>query len=349
MAPRLALALAVFLALPLRGLSAQLRGTVQDSHGVPVYSATVEVWQRDSSRGSAHTSVDGRFVIPRAIPGVAATVLVRRLGFLPARHSVASVGADTIHVVLSALPASLPEYVVSASAPGCSRPDDPAARAAYVKLARSYFTFGSDGRFVGPWMHGHRSTGDLPAADVGFVDDSRMAETWWGWAFPKAIDAQGRYPYAKRLPSDRLDYRPLSESEWHWRYADLGQSDFPHFLTSTFSDAQQFSRDRERTGESVIRFCGRERGAPYLEGTIHTDGDSVMTGIEYLFHTPKPREDAGGQLTLATSTWPGRRMLVPVRTVFWRKLGGRDWYYQEAFVLTGWRLDGMGQYVDPGR
>ena len=90
-------------------------------------------------------------------------------------------------------------------------------------------------------------------------------------------------------------------------------------------------------GTRTLAFCPRDAKRPGLEGTVELDDASAIARIAWRWRTPKPDEDAGAELLLIP---PGRsraRRLVPARSVYWRRLGGkRDRYFQDVMVTSSW-------------
>ncbi len=97
---------------------------------------------------------------------------------------------------------------------------------------------------------------------------------------------------------------------------------------------------RTDDGSLTITFCGRDHSKPYLEGTLLVSRDTALVTARWKYRTPSPHEDAGAEVTFLS---PPRRasiwLLVPLRSVFWRRLGGSDkLYVQEASAYREWKV-----------
>lgn len=92
--------------------------------------------------------------------------------------------------------------------------------------------------------------------------------------------------------------------------------------------------------ETTVAFCPRG-GDRTVQGTLTIGADTTLVAATWRFQTPRPREDAGGELTFLPFE-PGEDGsppdLLPARSVFWRKQMGRDVYFHRSMIYTRWRV-----------
>jgi hypothetical protein len=121
-----------------------------------------------------------------------------------------------------------------------------------------------------------------------------------------------------------------------WWYAPLHRELVEHFVEDGFARSHAFSFVTSSDGRTLA-FCPREAKRPGLEGTAELDDAGAIARLAWRWRTPKPDENAGAELLLIP---PGRaqaRRLVPARSVYWRRLGGkRERYFQDVMVTSSW-------------
>lgn len=326
---------AVALASASAPLSAQIVGTVREPGGVPVAEATVALWK--GSREVARTLTDGQggFRFTGDSSSEATALLVRRIGFRPTSISL---GAErtALSVTLEPVVTALPEVVTTAARRACPNRDEPEARRLWHAMSEHYATHLHNDDIL---ADGIGRGGEVTALEVGDVDEDRFRPG--GFAMVGAQRASlfqsiARDGYAHRLkPGDDL----IGEY-FYWRYARLDRELEEHFVESDFARNHSLGLWRTDDGSVTITFCGRDHSRPYLEGTLLISRDTALVRARWKYRTPSPHEDAGAEVSFVS---PPRRasiwLLVPLRSVFWRRLGGSDkLYVQTASVYREWKI-----------
>jgi hypothetical protein len=241
-----------------------------------------------------------------------------------------------LSVTLEPVVTALPEVVTTAARRACPNRDDPEARRLWHALSERYAT------------HLHNDEiqavdigrgGEVTAMEVGEVDETRFRPGGFAMlgarraSLFRSIDQNG---YARRLkPGDDL----IGEY-FYWRYARLDRELSEHFVERDFARNHSLGLWRTDDGSLTITFCGRDHSRPYLEGTLLISRDTTLVRARWKYRTPSPHEDAGAEVTFVS---PSRRasiwLLVPLRSVFWRRLGGSDkLYVQTASVYRKWDI-----------
>lgn len=328
------LSLVAALALTLApALAAQVAGTVREPGGVPVAEATVALWKGSREVARTVTDAQGGFQFNGDSGSEATALLVRRIGFRPTSMPL---GAErtALSVTLEPVVTALPEVVTIAARRACPNHDEPEARRLWHAMSEHYAThlhtddIQADGVGRG---------GEVIAMEVGEVDETRFRPGGFAMlgerraSLFRSIDDNG---YARRLkPGDDL----IGEY-FYWRYARLDRELSEHFVERDFARNHSLGLWRTDDGSLTITFCGRDHSKPYLEGTLLLSRDTALVRARWKYRTPSPHEDAGAEVTFVS---PPRRasiwLLVPLRSVFWRRLGGSDkLYVQTASVYREW-------------
>jgi hypothetical protein len=321
-------------------LPAQIVGAVHDPADQPIAQATVALWR--GGREVARTTSDeaGRFRFSADTSSGATVLLVRRIGFRPASVSLGD-ESDTLTLTLEPVPAALPAVIATAARRACPNRDEPGARELWRALSARYATHPhTDGLWaVMYWRHGQQ----VPAAEVGEIDESRLPPGEYAIdgdirrAYFTSLQRDG---YARRLkPGDGGDL--MSDGLYfHWRYLPLHRELSEHFVEADFATRHTLGLWRESDGSFTLSFCGRDKSRPYLEGTLSISSDTSLQRARWRFRTPGPNEDAGAEVSFLSPTRGARVwLLIPLRSVFWRRLGGsRTLFVQEASVYREWHM-----------
>jgi len=112
---------------------------------LPVSDALVELWSPSGLLAHGRADEAGRFALAPAADLGTLALLVRRIGFAPARVAPVRPGV-AIEVTLRELPVPLPDVYVAS----CPHPDDPEARRTWTE-ARSHYTLVPDSVVV--WVN----------------------------------------------------------------------------------------------------------------------------------------------------------------------------------------------------
>jgi hypothetical protein len=307
-------------------LPGQIMGSVRDSGGIPVSEATVGLWRGSREVARMVTDATGIFRFPGDWSRDVDVLLVRRIGFRPASISISAKRVGII-ITLEPVATALPEVVTTAVRRGCPNHDESEARRLWRAMSDRYSTHAHNDdiwtRSIGTW-------GVVDASQVGEVDESRFREGGsamvgeWRGALFRSI---AQYGYARKLkPGDD----PTGEY-FAWSYARLDRELDEHFVEADFARRHSLSMWRTDDGSLTITFCGRDHSRPYLEGTLSLSRDTALVAARWIYRTPKPHEGAGGEITFLA---PSRRatiwLLVPLRGVFGRRLGGSKSRYTQS-------------------
>lgn len=320
-------------------LSAQIAGSVHDPSGAPVADATVVLWNGQRELARTITDPAGSFRFSTEGSAEATALLVRRIGFGPSSVAL-PVQRTELSVVLEQRAAALPEVVTTAARRACPNRDEPQARQLWHAMSEHYATHP---RNDGVWAIMFWSHGEAIGSEVGELHDSRLPPGEYAIAGDVHQDyyrSLARDGYARRLElGEGSTILPLG-SYLHWRYLPLHRELSEHFVESDFALRHTLGLWRTDDGSFTITFCGRDHSRPYLEGTLSISADTALRSARWRFRTPSPHEDAGAEVsflapTHSASIW----FLIPMRSVFWRRLGGsKTLYFQEASVYREWYM-----------
>ncbi|HET7551204.1 MAG TPA: carboxypeptidase-like regulatory domain-containing protein [Gemmatimonadaceae bacterium] len=333
---RAALSLAAILTTALApAAAAQVSGTVREPGGIPVPEATVALWSGPREIARTFTDADGNFRFDRDSSQGATVLLVRRIGFSPTSTPLGEKRTG-LAVTIEQLAAPLPEVVTTAARRACPNHEDPAARALWRAMSDHYATHAHN---AGVWTATSGTSGEVSAAEVGEVEGNRIG--YGGYA----STGQVRLSYYRAIARDgyATRIRPGDDIEghfFHWRYPPLHRELSEHFVEREFALRHTLGLWRNEDGSFTITFCGRDHSKPYLEGTLSVSRDTVLTTARWNFRTPSPHEDAGAEVSfLAPPRGANIRLLVPLRSVWWRRLGGSETLYvQDATVYREWYM-----------
>jgi len=312
LSPRRALFLAVattFIAAPSTGV--QLRGRIIDLSAAPLSGALVEIWSPTTRLAAQVSDEGGAFYFTEDLARSAVLITVRRIGYQPARIPVTR--HSDLTVTLAPFPQTLPP--VAATAPRLCpnqpfRPDLGVWSPTRVIFAR-----------VGPRELGAIDTTQTVDGQVAAGGDyfdmltRRVRRTGYAWPY------QG-------LRQQRFD---------DWEYPRLESFFAGHFMDSGFGELHRFSFG-SRT-PLVLVFCPRDATRPSIQGRLDLEADTSLGKATWIFQTPEPREDAGGEVIFARpGSEAARPVLLPLIGLFWRKIIVD--YYQEWMQFEGWRSCG---------
>jgi hypothetical protein len=316
-------------------VTAQVSGTVREPGGIPVAEATVALWKGSHEMARAVSDAQGNFLFTGGSSREATVLLVRRIGFRPTSMSL-GVKRDGLSVTLERVMTALPEVVTTAALRACPNRDEPEARRVWHAMSEHYATHLHSDDI---WASSIGRGGEVTALEVGDVDESRFRPGGFAMVGKqranlfRSIDRDG---YARRLkPGD-----DLTGEYFYWRYARLDRELSEHFVEADFARNHSLGLWHTDDGSLTITFCGRDHSKPYLEGTLLVSRDTALVTARWKYRTPSRDEDAGAEVTFLS---PPRRasiwLLVPLRSVFWRRLGGSDrLYVQEASGYREWKV-----------
>jgi len=333
---------AVILASATDAAQAQIRGSVVDAAGAPIPGAAVEAWAGLRAVGSARSGEDGRFVLPNVPLGAATGLVVRRIGYRRLARGVSA--ADSVVVLRLAPEATgLAGITATGETRGCPNREDPRARAAW-EAARALYPPPADSMVfhsLATFRDGYvaREAIDSLAAGEGSRGWSAVPTRSWELWRRQILT----YGYAARI------VRPLGERYALWRYVPLEMEFSQHFAESLFGELHTLSVVASGGGETTLRFCprgGGRRGGREIEGTLTLSDGGALLGGAWRYRTPNPVEDAGGEVDFLPPEVTARSLLLPSRTLFWRRMAGGTRYFVESRTYHEWRLS-PGSEVPP--
>lgn len=314
---------------------------------VPVSGATVVLWVSNREVARVVTSSDGRFHFPLESAREASALAVRRLGYSPRTLSVRS-GDDGLRVKLSPLVETLPAQVVHAlNDGGCRSRSATQDRGYWNRIRGDYATAPTN---VGVATLRTRIQRDVTAEDIGVFDDGNEPPTYHGVtgiSQQDHYDAMRHHGLAWRGAPPRAGQPLMNPAFFHWIYAPLHSTHVDYFLSDDFVRGHTFRRAVASDSSVTLTFCpvGRER--PDIAGRIEISASGDVRSIAWRFLTPKPHEDAGGEVIVVPPGQGPIRRLIPARSVYWRRLAGRsDRYYHETWLFRAWNWSHTGAMPD---
>jgi len=306
-------------------------GLVREASGVPIPSALVELRLGTRRLASGQTDVTGAFeLLPTGEWTEGWQIRVSRLGYEPLEAPVPA-GVASLDLVMAPAPIAISGVQVDADRDFCSARDDRNAREIW-RLATAHTQAGLDTVGIASYTQlrvdtvgaGSPGVPGMSGAEEGQRSSAPLLRLSWdrrvqreGYAFPvRRTDADASY--------DSWGYPPL-------------EADFaPHFASESFGDLHTFHVDQESEDGWVLRFCGRRRDDPYLEGAIEIGPDTLIQKVEWHFRTEDPQEGAGGWAGFPPpSTTNDLQVLLPTESVTWRTLPGGE-VVRRAQWYEGW-------------
>jgi hypothetical protein len=313
---------------------AQVRGSVVDTAGAPVSGATVEVWAGLRRVGTARSDAGGLFALGDVSTGAATGLVVRRMGYR--RLARALVPADSVvRLRLTAETVMLTGVTAIAATRGCPNREDPRARAAW-EAARAKYPPLADTMVFHSLATFYR--GDVAREEIDIVSEGVGSRGWSAagtavWPmWRRQIRAGG---YAVRLA------QPFGERYALWEYAPLEMVFAQHFADPLFGELHTLSVVASAGGETTIRFCprpGSPRGRAEIEGTLTLSSGGALLSGAWQYRTPNPVEDAGGEVDFLPPEVTTRSLLLPERSLFWRRMAGGTRYHVMGERYEEWRL-----------
>lgn len=301
-----------------------------ESGGLPVSGAEVSIWDGDRRSGIGRTAGAGvvRIVTERDI-GEGAFVLVRRLGFAPARLRFA--GGDTVTVTLSAVASALPVLSVNLKKLKCPTRHQSEAdsiwrmAASRYKLAANSLVIDWTGYVVSETVPPEqRGYGDLDTFRPPVISDRVTGMPEAGMHEPP--------PYA--LFENHVG---VGGKYSKWRYATLASYSAEHFVTERFRERHAMAVLGRTGTATIIGFCARDYAQAEIEGELQIGADSLLLAARWSFRVPHDDEDAGGEANFALTPYKGDSYLVAIRGSTWRR-ARPNLYGQSRFERVRWSL-----------
>lgn len=314
----------------------QIQGRIAEPSGKALDGVTVELWGASQRIAVVRTDPAGGFGFSRDEALNARSLTLARIGY-QGRSVLLRPGAPPLALVLEPLAVSLPELTVRQARQICPNREQPQARALWDAV-RSRYSRATSGR--GYEVQHLVAREHVSQDQIGLVDESRVVPTVsrsgdLAQDVNASIAAQG---YAVVQPSH---WQIFDDDYFSWRYPKLHSATAHHFASDVFGTRHDLSIVSSSPEETVLAFCPRNRRQPFMEGTLVVSADSTFAEAAWSFTTPRPKESAGGEVFFAPppdDRGGPRPHLLAARGVFWRRLGGRDLFYQRAEVLLNWSI-----------
>jgi hypothetical protein len=310
---------------------AQSGGRVVDAQGHPLGDAVVQLWNAQGLVATRRSDPQGRFQFSLSEVLASRTILVRRIGFLPAR---AGVRGERPHlpaeVVLSRPQSLLLEPITLEEEPQSTCPsryppgDD--ARTIWSAIRSRYLP--PDTSFV--WARANLAMGIVSAAEVSRVDNLTVDST--------ALLAASRYYFRAETEKIREEGYAVPVSGIRpprfdsWQYARLESLLVGHFIDPAFPTLNRLWTVETRPQGVTLAFCSNARRRPGIAGTLEVSADTALLSATWRFINTGD-ERAGGQVEFAAPDRL-RTELQPLVALFWRKRVFD--YFREWTEFTEW-------------
>lgn len=340
------LALSATTAALLLATSARAQVTVQvrDSAAAPIAAARVELWTARALVAARSTDAQGLASFSAVGAQVATSLVVRSIGFSPARQSLAE-GQATVVVTMSRLAQALPAATIRAVAQACPQTDDPGARELWRAVSVRYRAPTGAGRFTRFEQH----ESQVAEHEVGSYDNRPLVQGTR--AYTAAGMSGGASHVARRgyaYPLGRLHNNPLLGA---WSYPALEAELGEHFVSAGFGASHTFTVVSRSASVATLRFCARDRRRSGLDGTMRIAGSDGMLDARWRYWNPADgAESAGGEATFVAASQETPAPLFTISGLFWRKLpSGRyvqRWQRYQEWQSGGDMPGGLGDHAE---
>lgn len=322
-------ALSCFALVIPHGLAAQTVITVQSS-GISVAAAEVSIWDVQGRAGLGRTDGLGaaRIVLERGL-AANAFVLVRRLGFAPAREPFEM--RDSMSIAMTAVAAKLPVLAVRTKELRCPSTTEPEADSVWRESSRRYSMRLTQFRI--DWT-GYHVSETVTAEQRGYADPNEMRPPLYGTGGSIHGEAGMENPPPYAMYERHI---ALGGEYWQWRYANLESYSADHFLSERFREQHSLVVLGRTESTTIIGFCPRNDSQADLKGELQIGVDASLMSARWFFRVPHDDEDAGAEATFAPTMYEGREYILAIRGSFWRR-SGKTIYNQRRFENVRWEL-----------
>jgi hypothetical protein len=299
------------------------------SHDQPIPNVEVSVWSENARLAATRTDYDGiaHLQLPASSP--LATVLVRRLGYAPARRALGS--ADTLVVSLIETATDLPVVAVASKSLACPHGSEPTADSIWTSAAAMYSSGISSLRLK--WA-GTLLQETVASDQRGYGDGTPANGEWFGAVLPDTASITMRTP----PPYARYErHIGLGGEYWRWRYAPLHDFAAEHFVSPTFRERHTFQVLGRSDGATIVGFCPKQRDDAEVKGELLIGDDHLLRGARWFVQLSHDDEDAGGEATFVATPFDGHVYVVAIRGSTWRR-AGKNLYNQDRFERSSWSL-----------
>jgi len=315
----------------------QLRVRVVADDGAPIASAVVELWARTKRQVTLSTGETGLAIAQRKNLPKLTSVSARAIGFQAA--SVPLGRTDTLEIRLTRVVPRIPDLVVEALPRYECREDDPVARGVWQAATMHYTLLPTERRY---WAVGRGKEETAILSKVSSPDS--WGTTRWG------VSGQSRAQtsqfirdsgYAVRKKPGRSVGLIAATGGGPWWYPKLHTWNADHFARPEFGQLNVLYVVSSGPTGWTLGFCTKgPKTRPGIAGRMRIDSTYAFTRAEWQFLTPKPKEDAGGEIVFLTGTTSA---LLPLVSYFWKLASGSEGedplYYRESFLADEWTIN----------
>jgi hypothetical protein len=319
---------------PLAGQQFVVR--VVAGEGAPIANAAVELWAGTRRVLTFSTREDGLAIAQRRKLPTLTSVFARAIGYQPASVPVGR--KDTLEVRLARVVPRIPDIVVEALPRYECHPDEGAARGIWQAATMRYTLLPAERRY---WAVGRGTQETAILSKVSSPDS--WGTTRWG------VSGQARAQttqfirdsgYAIRRKPGRSVGLIATSGGGPWWYPNLHTWNADHFARPEFGQLNALYTVSSGPTGWTIGFCTKRPGRPGIAGLLRIDSTYVFTRAEWEFKTPKPKEDAGGEIVFLTGTTSA---LLPLVSYFWKLADGSEGedplYFRESFMADQWTIN----------
>ena len=313
----------------------------------PVTNAVVELWATTRRVLTVTVREDGIAIVQRKKLPKITSVSARAIGYVPA--SVPLTQQDTIEVVLAKAIPRIAEIVVEAPPRYPCREDDIEARSVWTVATSRYNLLPNERRY---WALGRGME------ETALLTKMSTPESWdttrWGVSGQVRAETSQlirKSGYAVRRVPGRSAGIVASADNGPWWYPKLQTWNADHFARPEFGELNVLYVISSGPTGWTIGFCPKDIKRPGIAGLMRIDSTYAFRRVEWQFQTPKPKEDAGGEIVFLTGTTSA---LLPLVSYFWKLAGKSEgdepYYYRESFMADQWTINlDDPQRADPAR
>jgi len=329
------LAAASVLGRPLAGQQLVVRVIAED--GIPIANSVVELWARTRRVVTLSTGENGLAIAQRRKLPSLTSVSARAIGYQAA--SVQLGRTDTLEIRLTRVVPRIPDLVVEALPRYDCREDEPAARGVWLAATTHYTLLPTERRY---WAVGRGKE------ETSILSKVSSPESWdttrWGVSGQaRALTTQfiRDSGYAIRRKPGRSVGLIAATGGGPWWYPKLHTWNADHFARPEFGQLNVLYTISSGPTGWTIGFCTKgPKTRPGIAGMMRIDSTYAFARVEWQFQTPKPKEDAGGEIVFLTGTTSA---LLPLVSYFWKLAGGSEGedplYYRDSFMADEWTIN----------
>lgn len=331
-----ALAVLLLAATSARPVEAQrLAVRVVGDDSAAVASAKVDFWAKTRKVLSLDTRADGLAIVERKKLRGVTSVGARAIGYRAV--SVPLGTGDTVTIALNRAPPRLPDIVVEPMPRYDCHPEDREARAVWRAASARYLLAPERGY----WARGRGTREAIVLSRVSSPD--AWDEAQW------VVSGQARLQAARFIRDSgyAIRHKPGKTAgitgwgeDGPWRYPRLHTWDADHFASPEFGQFNALFLVSSGPTGWTLGFCSNRAKRPGISGEMRIDSTYAFVRVQWEFVTPRPREDAGGEVVFLAGT---RTALLPLESYAWRRLNRTDGdeavYFREGFLGDQWTIN----------